>query len=206
MKNNGNRASGVLQLTLLCALASCLSFAATARAEIGFLERVGGFLGNTHLLELEQGSRLSNMVNGLQIGGFETSEGNWIGFKKWYSSNWTDARAAWVTQLTPSWGVIWGGSTGERAEKYSISPSLKLGFVFQTPVQKNAFVSLKGTTVVGGRLKEKSCVADYGEIGGVQEVNCRLAATPLEPSETLNYNLNERPYRHALMLRFTKFF
>ena len=206
MKSNGNVVGCVRQLTLLCAFAASLAVAASARAEGGFLERAGAFLGNTHLLELEQGSRLSNMVTGLQIGGFETSEGSWVGFKKWYSSNWTDARAAWVTQVTPSWGVIWGGSTGERAEKYSISPSLKLGFVFQTPVQKNAFVSLKGTTIFGGRLKEKSCVADYGEIGGVQEVNCRLAATPLEPSETLNYNLNERPYRHALMLRFTKYF
>ncbi len=31
--------------------------------------------------------------------------------------------------------------------------------------------------------------ADYGDIGGVQRVNCRLAATELEPKETLKYLL-----------------
>jgi len=49
------------------------------------------------------------------------------------------------------------------------------------------------TTRIGGHLRERACTADYGEIGGVQRVNCRLAATPLEPRETLQYLWDERP-------------
>ena len=57
--------------------------------------------------------------------------------------------------------------------------------------------------MLGGTLHEKSCSADYGQIGGVQEVNCRLAASTLPPAETLRYLLNEKPYNHnqvSLML------
>jgi hypothetical protein len=42
-------------------------------------------------------------------------------------------------------------------------------------------------------MEEKTCVADYGDIGGIQAVNCRLAATALEPAETLQYLYNEKP-------------
>lgn len=58
---------------------------------------------------------------------------------------------------------------------------------------KNAKLSFQSTFVpFGGRLKEKICIADYGDIGGVQRVNCRLEATELEPKETLKYLFNER--------------
>lgn len=51
----------------------------------------------------------------------------------------------------------------------------------------------------GGRLKEKTCSADYGEIGGVQTVNCRLAASTLQPAETLQYLMNEKPKQDMLI-------
>ncbi len=101
---------------------------------------------------------------------------------------------AWMTPLTPHLGVIWGGSTGERGEKYTLAPSLKVGVVFQAAPTKNTVFSIKATTLLGGTLKEKSCRADYGDIGGVQEVNCRLAASTLEPAETLKYLVHEKPY------------
>jgi hypothetical protein len=44
-------------------------------------------------------------------------------------------------------------------------------------------------TLLGGRLREKSCTADYEE-EGISEVNCRLAASLLPPEETLNYLLD----------------
>jgi hypothetical protein len=64
---------------------------------------------------------------------------------------------------------------------------------------KSSTLTLNGYYTFGGKLKEKSCTADYGEIGGVQEVNCRLAATELPPAETLKYLLNERPLNYKIV-------
>jgi hypothetical protein len=47
--------------------------------------------------------------------------------------------------------------------------------------------------VFWGHLKEKTCLAAFGELGSESLVNCRLAATPLPPSETLKYLLHESP-------------
>lgn len=152
-----------------------------------------GVFDSTYLIELKQGSDFSGKVQNLQDGGYETAYGKAISFNRWYSTKWTDVSVAWMTQFTKNFGVIFGGSTGERGEKYRIAPSFKLGFVAQTAIGRNASLSFRVTSVVGGQLKEKTCVADYGEIGGVQTVNCRLAASILEPSETLKYLLNERP-------------
>lgn len=55
-------------------------------------------------------------------------------------------------------------------------------------------LSVRATRILGGRLRERSCVANYGEIGGVQAVNCRLAASVLPPGQTLGYLFNDKPY------------
>jgi hypothetical protein len=137
-------------------------------------------------------------VSGLAGGGFETAGGAWIGFDRWYSSRWQDARFSWMTQLSPNLGVIWGFSTGERGEKYEIEPSLKLGLAVHAPVTRTTSVSLRATRIVGGRLRERACLANYGAIGGVQSVNCRLAASVLPPDQTLSYLFNEKPYQKDL--------
>ena len=160
------------------------------------------FLQSTFLLDARQGSELSARANALRTGGFETATGNWITFDRWYSTKWVDTRLTWLTQVNRDLGLIWGFSTGERGEKYRIEPGLKLGFTFQREMDKRWQWSLTASTVMGGRLREKSCLADYGEIGGAQEVNCRLAATPLAPGDTLQYLVNQKPYeRHFLMAR-----
>lgn len=158
-----------------------------------YLERGNSFLTSTYLIEVAQDTRLSLMVRGLRNGGFETSGGSWVGFDNWYSSSWHDTRLSWITQVSRNFGVIWGLSTGERAEKYTIDPGLRLGFLLQGQPSKQSLLSLSASTMLGGRLREKTCTADYGQIGGVQTVNCRLAASVLPPSETLNYLINEKP-------------
>lgn len=151
------------------------------------------FFTNTYLIDIGQGSQLSQVMRSSQTGGFETANGNWISFKGWYSTNWTDSRLAMMTQLTPWLGLIWGASTGELGEKYTIDPSVKVGLVVRHDFAKNSSLSFKATTILGGSLREKSCIADYGEIGGQQKVNCRLAATPLAPADTLQYLYNMKP-------------
>lgn len=190
----------------LAALGICASAAAVA-APGQVLSNGDGFLDSTYLIELQQGSDLSEKMGNLQGGSYETSDGRPVSFQRWYRTRWTDARITWMTQVTPNWGVIWGFSTGERGEKYEIQPSLKLGFAFQTSIDRTSSFSLKATTIIGGRLKEKPCSADYGEIGGVQTVNCRLAATEMEPSKTLDYLLDYAPRnRNVFLVQYRKSF
>ncbi len=148
---------------------------------------------STHLIELAQDTVTSLKARELRTGGFETATGTYIDFSRWYSPDWYDTRISWMTQITPKFGFIWGISTGEQAEKYSIDPGLRLGFIYQTNIGKNSTVAFTASTYVGGELRERTCQADYGEIGGVQEVNCRLAATTLAPAETLDYLTYSKP-------------
>ncbi len=164
------------------------------------------FIKNTYLIELYQGSQLSQTVRAAGNGGFETSGGRWVGYRGWYSSSWTDSSVAMMTQMTPWFGIVWGASTGEYGQKYTIDPSLKIGFVIRTDIGRNSSLSFKATALVGGYLKEKACSADYGAIGGMQQVNCRLAATTLTPASTLQYMYNMgplNPYLFSLNYQIT---
>lgn len=164
------------------------------------------FIRNTYLIELNQGSQLSQTVRAAGNGGFETSGGRWVGYRGWYSSSWTDSQFAMMTQMTPWFGIVWGAGTGEYGQKYTIDPSLKVGFVIRTDISRNSSLSFKATALIGGYLKEKACSADYGAIGGVQQVNCRLAATTLAPASTLQYMYNMgplNPYLFSLSYQIT---
>lgn len=153
----------------------------------------GDFADATYLLSVRQGSTLSSKVSSLRGQGFENAFGEYIGFKKWYSTNWTDLRVLWMTQVDSSKGLVWGISSGEHGDKYKITPAITLGFIYQPPTPKNTTLTFSGMTVIGGILKERTCIADYGDVEGVKEVNCRLAASTLAPSDTLKYLINEKP-------------
>jgi hypothetical protein len=157
------------------------------------LKNGGSFFESTYFIELTQDTTASLKARDLRNGGFETSEGAYVDFARWYSPDWYDTRISWLTQISPSFGVIWGFSTGENAQKYTISPGMRLGFMYQTTPSKNSQLTFTASTTIGGELSEKTCTADYGQIGGVQVVNCRLAATTLTPEETLNYLTQAKP-------------
>jgi hypothetical protein len=178
-------------VNIIFGLLVCLSAGSVRATELKDAAKY--FFANTYLIDLGQGSQLSQVMRASQAGGFETANGNWVSFKGWYSTSWTDSRLAMMTQLTPWLGLIWGASTGELGEKYTIDPSVKVGLVVRHDFAKTSSLSFKATTVLGGSLREKSCIADYGEIGGQQKVNCRLAATPLAPTDTLQYLYNMKP-------------
>lgn len=164
-----------------------------------------GFWRSTHLIEAAQQTPLSSKARALRWGGFETAQGQWVAFEGWYSSQWTDTRWSWMTQINPHWGLIWGLSTGERGTKYTIEPGFRLGFLFQSEVGQRSHIGLSMSTTLGGQLKEKTCIANYGDIGGVQPVNCRLAASVLAPSATLVHVLHEKP-QPVGHIRFQHFF
>lgn len=182
-------------LLAICCAAFATNAAATDAAGRHHLQS-SSFLESTYLIDIQQGSQLSRTALGLRAGGYELAGGAAVSFKDWYKTRWVDASITWMTQVTENFGVIFGTSTGERAKKYVINPGLKLGVIVQTPVSKNAVLSFRATSILGGELRERSCTADYGDIGGVQEVNCRLAAATLPPAETLKYLLNEKAINH----------
>ena len=147
----------------------------------------------TSLVNIKHGSPLSQHVYKLGVGSYELSGGGVVDFRRWYKQTWTEMRADFMTQITEGSGVLWGVSTGESGAKYRIAPGFKLGFILQAQPTPMSFISISFTTLLGGRLREKSCVADYGDIGGVQDVNCRLAASQMAPADTLKYLVNMKP-------------
>ncbi len=150
------------------------------------------FLEDAKLVDVSVGD-LSQVADEMSYGTGLLSDGTTYSFDRYYSNDWVDLRFTWMTPLSKNFGVYWGFGTGERGEKYRIDPSLKLGFLATRPTSEHSLWSFSISTVVGGYLKEKSCIADYGAIGGVQEVNCRLASSILPPAETLKYLRNEPP-------------
>jgi hypothetical protein len=187
-------------------LAACSLFVAAPAMAINLETswfKGASFTTATHLIDLRQGSYLSRTAASLRGGGYELASGTPVDMQRWYDTKWVDVGATWMTQLTDNVGFIYGLSTGEQAQKYTIAPSMKLGLVMQMQPAKNMVVSLRATTILGGALNEKSCTADYGDIGGVHRVNCRLAASTLAPEETLNYLIRQQPlYRNEVSVSF----
>ena len=161
---------------------------------------------STYLLGIHQGSGLSDAAEALGDGGYELSDGTWVSFKKWYDGGWKDLFVDLLTQLGDDYGVLWGVSTGERGEKYTIDPSLKLGIIVQAHPKPNSTLSLTVTSTLGGSLTELPCQADYGDIGGIQTVNCRLAASPLPPEDTLKYLVKSDPNRLSVRVTYSASF
>lgn len=165
------------------------------------------FFARTHIIEISQKNPLSSHARLLSQGSIELAGGGNINFNRWYQTNMFDIRLTWLTQMTPGWGAVWGLSTGERGPKYTIHPSLKLGFIYNKSMSSTSLLSVKASTVLAGRLQEKQCMADYGEIGGIQAVNCRMASSYLPPDETLLYLVNRLPPdRHQLTISYQKSF
>ena len=141
----------------------------------------------THLLDASVGSQRSLAARGLGRGGYELADGQPVWFRDWYRPAFPEVTVLMLTQVTADFGLIWGASTGESAAKYRIDPALHLGFVYRHEPFDGAEWFIKATYPLFGRLRERTCTADYGEIGGVQRVNCRLAADLMPPEETLDF-------------------
>lgn len=155
--------------------------------------RAQSLLENTDLVDVRVGGNLSDTVRDIARSGYELADGRRVGMRKWYTSPWKNMHVDFMTQLAPDAGVLWGVSSGEMGEKYRIDPALRLGLIKLFRTSENGVLSLRVVTTIGGRLREKTCSADYGQIGGRQTVNCRLAASPMAPRKTLSYLLKERP-------------
>jgi len=181
----------------------------------GFMAFVPPSTQKTHLIGIQQGSALSREVSGFRGQGYYTSENEYKDFNRWYETSWTDLHLTWLTEIHPRWGLIWGIGSGERGPKYQIDPSFQLGFLYQQPLSKQSAWSMKLSSRLGGRLKEKTCTATYGKdsesdvLSEYKNVvtNCRLAANHLSPEEALSHLWNEAPRdRLVIALRYVRHF
>lgn len=155
------------------------------------------FWENTFLLDAYIGSHRSNVADALSTGGYELSGGAFIDFNDWYTPEFPDTTILFLKQVTPDFGIIWGLSTGEKGEKYKIDPALQVGFVYQYIPFENTILSITAVYPLFGQMTEETCVADYGSLGGIQTVNCRLAADTVPPARTLDYLIRIRAENDA---------
>lgn len=146
-----------------------------------------GLLDRTFLLDLRAGSVRSRRARELSYGGYELDDGTYVDFADWYTPRFPEMNLLFLTAVTPSFGLTWGLSTGERGEKYRIDPGLWLGFVYRYDISARQTLSLSAATLMGGNMREQTCRAYYRVIEDFATVNCRLAASTLPPAQTLQF-------------------
>lgn len=159
----------------------------------------------TSMLDLRRdGAQTRDLLKLTRVGGYELAGGGYQSFSRWYAGQVTPIRADLITQLTPGIGLLWGVTTGDSGEKYKLQPGFRAGLVGVASLSHKTSLSFTARTTFGGRLLEKPCTANYGEIGGVQVVNCRLAASDLAPQDTLAYLWDFAPAdQNQLTVRLT---
>ena len=81
----------------------------------------------TALIDAQIGQGHSQTVYSTSLGSYELESGEIQSMRPFYKTSWRDARLVALSQVLPNVGVIWGASTGERGDKYTIHPSLTLG-------------------------------------------------------------------------------
>lgn len=146
----------------------------------------------THLLDIRIGSPRSDLVHRISRRGYELAGGEYQSFAGWYGTGQREIDVSFLTQVTEDLGLVWGFSTGEEGEKYRITPGIRLGFVHERQITRRSRLSLSMVLQLGADLRERTCLADFGAIGGEREVNCRLAASALAPEETLRHTFRLR--------------
>jgi len=156
-----------------------------------------GFWERTFLLDLRIGSSRSDIATNLARGGYELDGGTPIDFADWYTARLPEFNIKFLTSLSPDLGLIWGISTGERGEKYRIDQGMWIGFIYRYETSNQSDWTLSAMSLLGGDFRERTCQAYYRVTESFETVNCRLAATPLPPQDTLRFLVRERGFRDA---------
>ncbi len=178
---------------------------------IAFLPTIGvaedaKWLSKTWVTSVSDQIPKAAKIRELEGFGYELAGGEYQSFKNWYRSETPAISVEGLTQIRSNLGINWGVSSGEFGEKYVIDPALKLGFTYVEQLSKDTDFSFAAYRFFGGGLREKKCIASYGELGASEPVNCRLAATLLAPKETLKYLIRDQDLDWGIRLSFaTKF-
>ncbi|ARU01152.1 hypothetical protein LOKVESSMR4R_01839 [Yoonia vestfoldensis] len=150
-----------------------------------------GLWERTSLLDLRAGSVRSDLARDLSAGRYALEDGTMVDLFDWYRPRVTDLNILFLTELEPSFALIWGISTGETGQKYRIDPGLWLGVFYRAELAENQVLTFAARTLLGGAMQERPCVAFYTILDAFTQVNCRLAASTLPPQDTLQFLVNE---------------
>jgi hypothetical protein len=182
---------GVILFVFVC-MASLISHSPSFGQGI-YLDSESTFLSKTQLIGLSFDGHNSAIVRQAARQGFELSTGKTADVARWYAPRFPNITAVFSTELGRGAALIWGGSLGEAGVKYTLSPSAVLGLSLRQSLGPRSAVHLQIYGQFGGALHETECIGDYGALGGLQKVNCRLAASVLPPDQTLGYLWNQPP-------------
>jgi hypothetical protein len=181
-----------MRQALAIALYLCV-FAASVLLTPGSGAHANELLEKSHWINFARDTGHRSLVNKLSRGSLELSDGGNFSLRELYSPHWYNLRLDFMTEVNDELAITWGLSTGGWGRKYNIDPSIKLGVIYQYSISEFSTVTFTAAAILGGRLREKSCVANYGSVGGLASVNCRLAASFLAPEDTLQYLIDKRP-------------
>lgn len=165
--------------------------AGLGHAQSAWLIEEQGFWSQTALTGFSFDGLNAGAVRDAARQSFELSGGDAVDLSRWYGPRFPNFTVSFESALNENVSLIWGGSLGEAGEKYRLGPSATLGLALRQQVGRRGTLQLKLVMQHGGALRERSCIGDFGAIGGLQEVNCRLAASTLAPAETLQYLWND---------------
>ena len=180
----------VLVLFLLAVFGMLLPATAIS-AQVRDTDGEKGFWAQTALRGISFDGLNSETVRHAARQGYELSNGQMVDLSRWYSPRFPNLSTMFETQINSDFSLIWGASLGESGEKYRLGPSGTIGFALRRPMGKHATLNFEVVAQTGGALSEGLCIADYGAIGGVQPVNCRLAASTMSPKKTLEYRWDD---------------
>lgn len=156
-----------------------------------------------NVIDLYQGGGFSDLAALAATQGYELSGGEPVALSKWYTPALRELSIDFLTTLDADDGIIWGFSTGEAGEKYTIDPAVRLGIIKQWHPSPRSTLTLTVTTSLWGHFSEKTCEGDFTSIGeGIETVNCRLAASTIPVDETLQYLWDQDPSRLKIMLSY----
>lgn len=146
----------------------------------------------TFLLDVRVGSVRSDIALDLSAGRYALEDGTMVELSDWYRPRFPDLNILFLTEIQPSFAAIWGISAGETGQKYTIDPGLWVGALYRADLGRNQALTVSARTLLGGAFKERTCVAFYTILDDFAQVNCRLAASPLPPDETLAFLVSEQ--------------
>ena len=144
------------------------------------------WLRGSSLIDASMGAGNSAIFQQFATTGYELEDGTYQSLSGFYGNDWRDVRLVALTPVTQDTSVIWGGSTGERGDKYYVMPSVEVGLSHSQTLGDQGTLNLTGRLRLGGQGRELPCEANF-TLGGTKTVNCRLAAGTLRPEETLKF-------------------
>lgn len=184
-----------LRIVFTVLLVCCLFIGAKAAHAEGAMIGV-----STRILDITDDIPKAGYARDFQLGGFELAQGEYKSFEDWYARDYPSIYVEGLTSIRKDLAVNWGVSTGEKGDKYKIDPSVKIGLQYLHEIDRDSEWIVSAFRYLGGGFREKTCTADYGSVGGLQEVNCRLAASELAPEETLKYLVRDMHQDWGLQL------